>query len=64
MWAKLLEAGFSAGDIMRILAAVAAGDATGLDTNPSFTGLDDATTRVAGNRSSGTRTMTTVDGAE
>lgn len=63
VWAKVIEAGFTAEQILRILAAVNAGDATGLESgNPSFTGLDGATERVAGTYAAGTRTIDTVDG--
>jgi hypothetical protein len=62
VWAEIVESGYSASDILRILAAVAAGDATDLDGNPSFTGLDGTTTRVAGTISGGDRTITSIDG--
>jgi hypothetical protein len=63
VWAKAIEAGFTAAEILRLIAAVQAGDATGLDGNASFTGIDGSTTRVAGTRSGGNRTITTRDGA-
>ena len=62
-WAHVIESGFTAAQVMRILSAVAAGSASGLENgSPSFTGLDGATTRVAGTYATGTRTVTTVDG--
>jgi hypothetical protein len=62
-WAHVIESGFTAAQVMRILSAVAAGSASGLENGtPSFTGLDGATTRVAGTYATGTRTVTTVDG--
>jgi hypothetical protein len=64
VWESILESGYSAGDIMRLLAAVNVGNASGLDTNPSFTGLDGSTTRAAGTISGGTRTITAIDGAQ
>lgn len=60
VWAKVIEAGFTAEQVLRLIAAVAAGDATGLESgSPSFEGLDETTTRVAGTYSSGTRDITT-----
>ena len=46
---------------LRLVLAYAAGDATGLDSNPAFKSLDGSKTRVAGNISGGTRTITTLD---
>lgn len=62
VWQRVIEAGFSAEELLRIIAAVQAGDAADMSTNPTFTGLDGTTTRVAGTVSGGTRTVTTVDG--
>lgn len=56
-----VEGGLSLKGAIRLLLAVAAGDATGLDGNPAFKSVDGATTRVAGTRSGGTRTITTRD---
>lgn len=47
---------------LRILLAHAAGDATGLDSNPAFKSLDGSKTRVGGTIASGNRTITTLDG--
>lgn len=63
VWGRIIESTHSAEAILRLLAAVAAGDATGLSTNPSFTGINGSTTRVAGTISGGTRTITTRNGA-
>lgn len=63
VWAKVIEAGFTAEQVLRILAAVNAGSATGLESGaPSFTGIDGSTERVAGTYSSGTRVIDTLDG--
>jgi len=63
VWAQVIEAGFTAEQVLRILAAVNAGSATGLESGaPSFTGIDGTTERVAGTYSSGTRTIDTLDG--
>ena len=63
VWAKVIEAGFSADQILRILAAQAAGAATGLEgSNPQFKGLDGTTTRIDGSYSAGTRTIDSLNG--
>lgn len=60
VWAKVIEAGFTAEQVLRLIAAVSAGNATGLESgSPSFEGLDESTTRVAGTYSTGTRDITT-----
>ncbi len=64
VWGTIIEAGFSADQILRILAAHAAGAATGLEgANPQFTGLDGTTVRIDGTYSAGTRTIDALDGA-
>jgi hypothetical protein len=64
VWAKVIEAGFTAEEVLRLIAAVTAGDATGLESgSPSFEGLDETTTRVSGTYSAGTRNITTRDGS-
>lgn len=63
VWARVIEAGFTAEQVLRILAAVNAGSASGLESgSPSFTGIDGSTERVAGTYSGGTRTIDTLDG--
>lgn len=63
VWQQIIEAGFSAEQILRILAAQAAGAATGLEgANPQFTGLDGVTVRIDGTYSGGTRTIDSLDG--
>lgn len=64
VWQKVIEAGFSAEEIIRILAAQAAGDATGLEgANPQFIGLDGVTVRIDGNYVAGVRTIDSLNGA-
>jgi hypothetical protein len=63
VWAKIIEAGFTAEEILRLLAAHAAGNALTLETNPEFYSLDGSKTRIAGTVAAGTRTITTRDGA-
>lgn len=63
VWQQIIEAGFSAEQILRILAAQAAGAATGLEgANPQFTGIDGVTIRIDGTYSGGTRTIDSLDG--
>ena len=63
VWSKVIEAGFTAEQIIRIIAAQAAGAATGLEgANPQFTGLDGTTLRIDGTYSAGTRTIDSLDG--
>lgn len=63
VWQRVIEAGFSAEAVLRILAAHAAGSATGLEgANPQFTGIDGTTLRIDGTYSGGTRTIDALDG--
>lgn len=63
VWGKIIEAGFSAEQIIKILAANAAGSASGLEgLNPTFTGLDGHTIRINGTYSSGERTINALNG--
>lgn len=63
VWGKIIEAGYSADQILRILSAHAAGSATGLEgSNPQFTGLDGTTVRIDGTYSAGTRTIDSLNG--
>ena len=63
VWGKVIEAGFSADQILRILAAQAAGTATGLEgANPQFIGLDGTTVRIDGGYAAGTRTIDALNG--
>jgi hypothetical protein len=58
VWASVIEAGYSAEQILRLIAAQAAGAATGLEgSNPQFTGLDGSTLRIDGSYSAGVRTI-------
>lgn len=63
VWTTIIEAGFSAEQILRILAAHAAGSATGLEgVDPQFTGLDGVTVRIDGTYNAGTRTIDALNG--
>lgn len=64
VWQKVIEAGFTADQVLRIIAAQAAGAATGLEgSNPQFKGLDGTTTRIDGTYVGGTRTIDSLNGA-
>lgn len=64
VWRRVVEAGFTAEEILRIVAAHAAGAATGLEgSNPQFRGLDGTTVRIDGTYSAGTRTIDALDGS-
>ena len=64
VWAWIIEAGYIAEEVLRIIAAHAAGAATGLEgANPQFTGLDGSTVRIDGTYSAGTRTIDALDGS-
>lgn len=63
VWQRVIESGFSAEQVLRIVAAHAAGAATGLEgANPQFTGLDGTTLRIDGTYSAGTRTIDSLNG--
>ena len=63
VWASVIEAGYSADAILRILAAHAAGAATGLEgANPQFVGIDGVTVRIDGTYLAGTRTIDALNG--
>lgn len=56
-----IEGGLSLAEVLRLLLAVAAGDATGLDGTPAFKSVDGSKTRVEGTRLGGTRNITIKD---
>lgn len=61
-WTEVIESGYTAAEILRLLAAVAQGDATGLESgSPVFKGIDGTTDRVTATYSGGTRTVTGRD---
>lgn len=64
VWGKVIEAGYTADEMLRIMTAFAAGSATGLEgANPKFTGIDGTTLRIDGAYSAGTRTIDALNGA-
>jgi hypothetical protein len=62
VWQQVIEAGYTSEQILRLLAAHAAGAATGLEgANPQFVGLDGSTVRIDGTYTAGTRTIDALD---
>lgn len=63
VWAKVIEAGLPAEDLLRIMVAALAGNATGLESaNPRFTGLDGTTVRIDADYDAGNRTINSLIG--
>lgn len=61
-WTEVIESGYTAAQILRLIAAAVQGNASGLeDGTPTFKGLDGTTDRVTATYSSGTRTVTSRD---
>lgn len=61
-WTEVIESGYTAAEILRILAAVAAGKSSGQPTTVVFRDLGDTKNRVSGTvDSSGNRTGVTID---
>jgi hypothetical protein len=61
-WTEVIESGYTAAQILRLIAAAIQGDATGLESGaPNFKGLDGITDRITGTYVTGTRTVTTRD---
>lgn len=62
VWAEALEGSYTAKDLMRILLAVTAGGATGLESaSMAFKSADGAKNRVTATYSAGNRTITGLD---
>lgn len=62
VWAQILDAGITAEGLIRIIAAHAAGSATGLENgSPVFKSLDGTKNRITGTYVAGTRTVTGRD---
>lgn len=62
VWGSVIEAGYTAEEVLRLLSAYAAGDASGLNGTASFTGIDGVTTRIQGTVNGVTRVITGLDG--
>jgi len=62
VWASIIESGYDAAEILRLLSAIAVGDATGMEgPDVEYFGLDGVTTRVTGTITDETRDATIVD---
>lgn len=62
VWARVIESGYTAEEILRILAGVAAGKSSGQNTAPVYRDLGDTKDRVTGTvDGSGNRTSVTID---
>lgn len=63
-WASVLEDDKTAAELLRLLVAMAAGNATGLEGGtPKFFSLDGGKVRIDATYAAGTRTVTSVDGS-
>jgi hypothetical protein len=61
-WTEVIESGFTAAEILKLIAAAVQGDATGLESGaPVFKGLDGTTDRITATYSNGERTVTDRD---
>lgn len=62
VWQTLIEAGYSANEVLKLVSAVLLGESSGQTTAPVFKGLDGATDRVEATvDSSGNRTTVVLD---
>ena len=62
-WTEVIESGLTAAEVLRIIASALAGDATGLESGvPVFKSLDGSKDRITGTYSSGTRSVSALDG--
>lgn len=61
VWSAIIESGFTASEILKILTAVAAGDATGMDGSAVFKSIDGTKDRVTATISGDDRTVTDRD---
>ena len=58
-WTEIIESGYTAAQILQLIAASVQGDANGLESGtPTFKGLDGTTDRITATYASGTRTVT------
>jgi hypothetical protein len=62
-WTEVIESGLTAAEVLRIIAAFCAGDATGLEgPAQEFKSLDGSKTRIAATYADGTRSVSALDG--
>ncbi len=58
-WTEVIESGYTAAQILKLVAAAVQGNATGLESgSPTFKGLDGSTDRITATYAGGTRTVT------
>jgi hypothetical protein len=63
-WTEVIESGYTAAEILRIITAYAAGAVTGGPGSPAFKSLDGSKTRIGGTADAdGNRTRSTLDGS-
>jgi hypothetical protein len=63
-WTEVIESGYTAAEILRIITAYAAGAVTGGPASPAFKSLDGTKTRIGGTADAdGNRTRSTLDGS-
>lgn len=61
-WTEVIESGYTAAEILKLIAAAVQGNASGLESGaPTFKGLDGTTDRITATYASGTRTVTGRD---
>jgi hypothetical protein len=61
-WTEVIESGYTAAEILRLLAAIAQGDASGLENgNPVFKSIDGTKDRVTATYTAGTRVVGSRD---
>lgn len=61
-WTEVIKSGYTAAQILKMIAAAVQGDASGLESgSPVFKGLDGTTERITATYSSGTCTVTDRD---
>lgn len=60
-WTEVIESGYTAAEILRLLASVAAGSATGLDADAAFKSLDGTKDRIQSIIAGNNRTTTALD---
>jgi hypothetical protein len=62
-WTEVIESGLTAAEVLRIIAAALAGDATGLENgSPVFKSLDGSKDRITATYATGTRSVSALDG--
>jgi hypothetical protein len=60
VWGNILDGGYTAQQLMAVMAAVLAGSASGMNNAPQFKSLDGTKTRVSGSIAGDSRTITSI----